>query len=64
MGRGIAAVLAAGGLDVMVCDVRDEAARDSGSVRPARAAARAGRLGQVTGSAALPDAVLKAPTWS
>ena len=28
MGRGIAGVLAAGGLDVTVCDVRAEAARD------------------------------------
>ena len=56
MGRGIAAVLAAGGLDVMVCDVRAEAARDAAQFA-GEAATRAGRLGQVTGSAALPDAV-------
>jgi 3-hydroxybutyryl-CoA dehydrogenase len=56
MGRGIAAVLAAGGLHVMVCDVRAEAALDAARFA-SEAAARAGHLGQVTGTAVLTEAV-------
>lgn len=56
MGRGIAAVLAAGGLDVRICDVRAGAARDAADFA-SEAAAQAGHRGQVTGTTALPDAV-------
>jgi 3-hydroxybutyryl-CoA dehydrogenase len=61
MGRGIAAVLAAGGLDVVICDVRAEAARDAAEFA-SDAAARAGHLGQVTGTRCSPMRC-QAPTW-
>jgi 3-hydroxybutyryl-CoA dehydrogenase len=56
MGRGIAAVLAAGGLDVVLCDAAPEALDDGVAAARMRVAAADGR-GQVTGSADLAQAV-------
>ena len=57
MGRGIAAVLTAGGLDVMLCDVQPERLDESVAAARSAADASAGRGGEVGGSADLALAV-------
>jgi 3-hydroxybutyryl-CoA dehydrogenase len=60
MGRGIAGVLAAGGLDVVLCDIQPEVLAASVAAAGAAAAGAAGgsaRCGRVSGSAELAVAV-------